>query len=913
MNDSILAEQKASLEHFINNIIKKNYLLALKRIVLLLLLQFPSHLKAQISRQDFFVPKEDNGKTIGQVIDQKNKDYGLEFFFQDESLKNTIIQGILVKKHIFDYLEDTFGFITILRVNENTYLVMNIDLRSQIMDENGQPGIYFIPENATEINAQLVSNLDFSPISDAALLLQGTQRGTVSSASGIFKLPVSKTFNIVEVKHPGVAKRSLVFIKRQGSPSDMLQIELDSRENFLDELMVTATKPDANVSDHRSGIEKMSIKTIRQIPTFLGEIDPIRSITTLPGVSSSGDLGAGYNVRGGENSQNLILQDEALIFNPSHLFGFFSSFNPDVISSVELLKGCGPSSYGGRVASVLDINTRNGDVNSIKAKAGLGLVSSRLSLEGPIKRGRSSILISGRSSYSDWLINQYDDIDLQNSTAKFNDLTGKLFFSIGEEDALSITGYRSYDNFKFSQSASYGWTTENLSAKWHHKFSEKLGADLSVAQSLYNSVEEDPDELFGFINTNKVGVISGSWRFNLEQSEKMKWQWGINAFNYDMSPGVSRPFSERSQAESAEIATQKGLETAAYIESSLDLTPSLGMDLGLRYSMFHRLGPGTIYTLNYAERDGRLPSIQDSIAYNNNEIISRSGGFEPRVSMRLKLAEASSIKAAYTRTQQFIQQVSPTISPSPIDYWVLSSNNLKPQQSNQFSFGVFNNFNENKIETSVEVFYNKTFNALDYLDGVDLKLNPTYEQGLAQGVGEAYGLELFIKKRGGVFNGWIAYTWSRSWRTFNSEFEGQSINNGNRYPSAFDQPHQLSVVTNLQLPRRVEFSSNITYNSGRPITIPISKYSYGGLLSINNYSDRNQYRTPDYMRLDVSLTFNGKEIEGKWYKGDLIFSVYNLLARKNAYAIWFDNTGQAFKTSILATAFPSLTYNISIN
>jgi hypothetical protein len=882
----------------------------LKKILFLILCATAISASAQ---QEFFIPASQNGLTLGQVAEQKKQDSGIEILFQDESIQNTIINGILVKRHFFDYVEDAFSNQSALRIRDNLYVIIDNSIRSKLYDEDGKLNVYFVPMDATSVKGHLVNKADYTPVSDAVVYNAKRQTGQAVGESGLFELAITDNFLYTEIRHPGINKQSMAFIKHSSGTSAPVQITLDTKLNYLDELRVTATKADANVSDHRSGIQKMSIQTIKQIPTFLGEVDPIRSITTLPGVTSTGDLGAGYNVRGGETSQNLILQDGALIFNPSHLFGFFSSFNPDVIQSVQLLKGCGPSSYGGRVASVLDLDTRNGDLTKYRINGGLGLVSSRLTAEGPIQKGKSSFLLSGRSSYSDWMIHQYDDIDLKNSTAKFSDLTGKLFFSFLEDDILTFTGYGSTDNFRLGSSSIYSWSTVNFSSTWNHKFSDKLRSNLTLANSHYSSGEKSEDELFGYINSNDVKVLSANLDFTFVKSDKFKTSWGIIGNQYLVQPGSSIPFGDRSQSEPVSISQQKGIELAAYIENSIDLTPNLGMDIGLRYVNFMRLGPGSIYNLDYRTREGRLPSIKDSTLFSNNQLISNPSGFEPRVSFRYKIGAQASLKMGYSRTQQFVQQVTPTISPSPIDYWVLSSNNLKPQIGDQFSFGIFNNFNDNKLEASLELFYNETQNTLDYLDGVDLKLNPFYEAGLAQGLGKAYGAEFFLKKRGGLFNGWVSYTLSRSWRTFQSEFEGQSINDGIQYPSTFDQPHQLSVVMNVNMPNRVVFSSNITYNSGRPITIPISKYSYADLLSINNYSGRNQYRTPDYMRLDISFAFNGKHLEDKLFSGDLIFSVFNLLARKNAYAIWFDNTGQAFKTSVLATLFPSFTYNFSVN
>ncbi|UBM59870.1 TonB-dependent receptor plug domain-containing protein [Marinilongibacter aquaticus] len=880
-------------------------------IVLLLLLSIRGF--AQISRQDFFVLAEENGKTLQQLADEKKEAFGLDLIFTSPTIGNTVVQNILVKKHFFDMVEDIFPNMGNLRLDDHTYLFLDNGLKAKITDDQGKVLVFFVNENTTSIKGRLVDMGDLSPVTDAAIFLPDEQKGNVTDKGGFFDLDTDRYYTYAEIKHPGVAKLSFIVLRKGNAPNPEIQIEVENRENFLDELLVTATKVDANVEDHRSGIQLMSIQSIKKIPTFLGEIDPIRSITTLPGVTSTGDLGAGFNVRGGATSQNLIVQDGGLIFNPSHLFGFFSSFNPDVIQSVKLLKGCGPSNYGGRVASVLELQTRNGDMNKYKVGGGIGVVSSRLSVEGPIKRGRASFLLSGRKSYSDWLINSYKSIELQNSSSKFHDLTGKLFFSIGKANALSITGYKSFDSFQFYQTAEYGWETENLSVNYHHNFSKKLGADLNLAKSKYSSSEISDDELFGYKNGNGVDVYTGNLTFDYSLTDKYKVKFGVQANQYEVLPGKSDPYNDISQSDVVRMAKQYGLETAAFVENSIDINKWLGMDLGLRYGHFNRMGPGTFYTLDYENRNGREASLADSSYYDKNQTAYSTGAFEPRLSFRLKTGLQSSVKLGYTRTQQFIQQISPTISPSPIDYWVLSSNNLKAQLSNQFSVGYFKNFNDNKVEASIEAFYNRTFNTLDYLDGVDLKLNTRYEAGLAQGLGEAYGMEFYVKKRGGLLNGWISYTWSRSWRLFESPYPAQEVNFGKRYPSIYDQPHQLSIVLNYQLPKRIEFSSNITYNSGRPMTIPISKYSYGTVLAVNNYSERNQYRSPDYMRMDISFTFNGKEAnKDRWFSGDLIFSIFNLLARKNPYAIWFDSTGQAFKTSVLGTAFPSLTYNFTI-
>jgi hypothetical protein len=604
----------------------------LKKVLFLFFFVASYSVSAQIEKQDFFIPASQNGMNLGQIAELKKQESGLEILFQDESVKNTLVTGILVKRHFFDYVEDAFSTLTALRLRDNLYVIIDNSIRSKLYDEDGKLNVYFVPEDATTVTGQLVNKADYTPVSDAVVYNPKRKTGLSVGESGIFKLNMTEEFLYTEIQHPGINKQSMAFLRRPDGNSSAVQITLDTKLNYLEELRVTATKADANVSDHRSGIQKMSIQTIKQIPTFLGEVDPIRSITTLPGVTSTGDLGAGYNVRGGETSQNLIIQDGALIFNPSHLFGFFSSFNPDVLQSVQLLKGCGPASYGGRVASVLDLGTRNGDLMKYKVNGGIGLVSSRLTAEGPIQKGKSSILISGRSSYSDWMIHQYDDIDLKNSTAKFSDLTGKLFFSFLEDDILTFTGYASTDNFRLGSSSNYSWSTVNYSSVWNHKISDKLRSNLTVASSNYNSGEKSEDELFGYVNSNRVNVLTANLDFKLKQSEKFSTSWGVAANHYKVNPGVSVPYGDRSQSEPVSISNQKGVELAAFIENSIDVSPKLGMDIGLRYVQFLRLGPGSIYTLDYNNREGRLPSVSDSSVFGNNEIVANLGGFEPRLS-----------------------------------------------------------------------------------------------------------------------------------------------------------------------------------------------------------------------------------------------------------------------------------------
>ena len=634
----------------------------------------------------------------------------------------------------------------------------------------------------------------------------------------------------------------------------------------------------------------------------------------MPGVSSTGDIAAGYNVRGGENSQNLILQDGAIIFNPTHLFGFFSAFNPDFIESVTLLKGGGQASYGGRVSSVLDIQTKNGDLDRFKVNGGIGVISSRLTFSGPIKKKKSSFILGGRLSYSSWFLHYFDDINLKNSFANFHDISAKYFQVLDEKNYLSATAYSSYDDFNLGIDSTYNWSTKNLSIRWNHIYSSQHRSNLIYASSNYTSKLISNDQLYGYDYKNRVNVNSLLYKHDITLSKKTNLITGLSLNHNIISPGTSLPNKELSIYDEKVLEKQYSLEPSIFIDSEIELTNKWGLNLGVRYNHFLRLGKGNIYQIDRTQLNDRLPLITNSNYYGDTEIINQYNGLEPRTSLRYVLNKSSSIKAGYYKTTQFLHQISTTNSPSPIDYWVTSSPNIKPQRSHQLSLGYFKNFNDNIYESFVEGFYKKVINTIDYIAGVDFQLNPEYEAALLQGKGYAYGLEFMIKKNKGDFNGWISYTYSRSTRKFQNETLPQlAINNGQIYNSVFDQPHQLSVVTNIKLSELATLSTNFVYNSGRPLTIPVSKYAYDNVLAVNNYSERNAYRGPDYHRLDLSLTVKNKYDPKKIFKGEMVFSIFNLYARKNAYAIFFNNYGTAYKTSILGSIVPSISYNFTIN
>ncbi len=748
------------------------------------------------------------------------------------------------------------------------------------------------------------------PVIGAQVIIPSKNIGAVTDINGRFSIETQADLLEINVSFIGFEKKSLIVGFHPDVGAKEINFVIHPEYQELKSVVVTAEGPDKNVKATLPGVERMGIESIKNLPTFMGEVDPIKSLTTLPGVSMVGELSTGFNVRGGETGQNLILQDNATIYNPSHLFGFFSAFNPDLVSDVVLYKGGGPANYGSRVASVLDVSLRNGDAGHFKVSGGVGLVSSRLTLEGPIVKGKSSYIVGGRVSYSDWLLKATDNLVLNQSSAQFYDVTAKLFQTINEKNFLTFSLYNSYDDFNLASDSVFSWQTINASLLWDHTFNDQVNSSLSLASSNYMSQIQNLDEIEGFAYVNEINNLNIKYVLNYEPTDKLKITGGMEAVGILLEPGELNPLEPDNNVLASDMQDQKSLEAAVFAQADFKISSKLSMATGLRFSNFFRLGSDKIYQFDFEQTNGRYPAISDTLHYSENELIKYYNGLEPRLSLRYMVSADLSLKISYFRTFQYLHLISNTAAATPQDYWVTSGPYLKPAIGNQFSIGLFRNFGDNAYETSIETFYKTTKHAVDYIEGADITLNPALEAGLLQGKAFAYGVEALFKKTSGIFNGWISYTYSRSLRQFNvNAGSRREINKGELYPATYDQPHNLSLVTNHNINQRATFSLNFSYSSGRPITIPVSKYSYGPYLSVLNYSERNEYRIPDYHRLDLSLTVSDDPVKNSKYNGEWVFSIYNVYARKNAYSITFNKYGKAKKLSILGNIFPSIAYN----
>lgn len=823
------------------------------------------------------------------------------------------IMRVAEKQRLVEFLDDYLPNHKVIKIQDDIVVIVDKAYGDQYGWRKENYIILKQPASAkTTISGIVIEGRTSEPLAGAQVFLSELQKGVQTDANGRFNIEgIAPGLLLVEIKYVEYEPNTYVIGFSPLSETDKISATIFPASKQLESVTITAERIDENVTSQLTGVERLGIAAIKAMPAFMGEVDPIRSLTTLPGVSTSGELAAGFNVRGGESGQNLILQDGATIYNPSHLFGFFSAFNPDMVHGVTLYKGGGPASFGGRISSVLDVSLKNGDAGKHVVSGGVGLVSSRLAVEGPIARNKSSYLIGGRVSYCNWLVNATDDIQLKNSSAKFHDITAKIFQTVNENNFLTLSVYDSYDAFKLAADSVFSWGTRNYSVKWDHTFNDHMYSALNVSNSNYFSEVRSNNEIDGFTYRNAINNVGLKYDLTYSLREDSKIMAGFESTGTLLEPGKRDPDEDAINIKPENMSDQRTLESAVYLQGDIKISSKWSASAGLRYSYFLRLGKDDIYTYDYSNIVGRYPQIVDTISYTSGQVIKRYSGFEPRLSVRYMISSKASLKASYYRGYQYMHLISNTTSMTPQDYWIASGPYLKPEIGDQFSFGYFRNLKNDRYEVSVEGFYKEVENAVDYIEGADITLNPALDAGLSQGKGLAYGVEIFLKRNTGKLNGWLSYTYSRSLRKFDTE-SSIVINRGEYYPATFDQPNHVSVVLNYQFDARTTLSANFNYSTGRPITIPISKFSYDAYLSVLNYSDRNEYRIPDYHRLDLSLTIKDNPKKTRRFKSEWVISIFNVYARKNTYSIFFNRYGRAQKLSVLGSIFPSITYNFKL-
>ncbi|WP_121665594.1 TonB-dependent receptor [Mesonia aquimarina] len=767
-------------------------------------------------------------------------------------------------------------------------------------------------QNTLSLSGTILDKETNEPIFGANILLLNTNKGTFTNDKGFFEIklpPDTYTISISLLGYQSYQEEIILTTDKN------IQIVLEQSSESLDQVVITQSKNTIDLKTPQMSVNSLTSADIKRIPTVLGESDVIKSILLLPGVSNSGEGASGFNVRGGAGDQNLVLLDEATLFNDSHLFGFFSVFNPDAVRSLDLYKGGIPSKYGGRASSVLTIQQKTGDLNKFHANGGIGVVSSRLLLEGPIQKNKSSFLVAGRTSYAHLFLKLTDNPN----SAYFYDLNTKFNFILNENNTLSFSGYFGRDIFNINESFKNNYGNGMASINWNHQFSQDINADLYASFS---------DYYFGltidFIGFNwNSGLRDYSLRYDFDHylNEDIKLNYGLDAAYYTFNPGEISPSRENSGIVSKQLIKKYAWENSFYLSAEQSLTDQFSVSYGLRLNSFYRLGQEE---QNIYEDDNPLLFNEELQIYEKAPVIGTEKNshskitesfvnLEPRLSASYQLSENTAIKASYQRINQYLHLISNTDAPTPLDVWAPSGKYIDPQKADQFALGYFKKFKKNAFNLETEVFYKTIQNRLDYVNGADLIANDAIEQVILAGESRAYGLEILFRKNLGKFTGWIAYTLSKSEQKTPGRTPVETgINNGNWYNTGWDKRHDISITANYEFSDKWRFSGNFVYQTGRPSTFPNSQYIYNAI-SVPNYGARNSNRLPSFHHLDLSATLTPKKNKNRSWKGEWIFSIYNVYNRKNAASINFaanDDTGinEATRLSIFGI-IPAITYN----
>ncbi|TDB63791.1 TonB-dependent receptor [Arundinibacter roseus] len=690
-----------------------------------------------------------------------------------------------------------------------------------------------------------------------------------------------------------------------------LDIELAEEGRQLQEVVVSTRKEDENVRSIEMSVNKVDIKTIRKIPALLGEVDVIRSIQLLPGVTTVGEGASGFNVRGGDVSQNLVLLDEAPVYNSSHLFGFFSVFNPDAVKDVKLIKGGIPAQYGGRISSILDVRMKEGNTKKREINGGIGSIFSRLTYEQPFAEGDGSFIVAARRSYIDVLAKPFLNKDLRNSRFSFYDLTAKVNYRLNDKNTFFASGYFGRD--VFGADFGFGWGNGTATARWNHIFSNKLFLNLTAYYSNYDysleSSRNDDDAQDKFEWNSKIISSSVKPDFTYYLTPNNQLSFGGQYIYYDTRPGSAVAISSGERRDIS-LESRYGDESALYIANEQKVSERISLQYGLRYSFYRNLGPGTVFDYQEVQKGERQVPQFPGTDYEDGETIASYGNWEPRFAMNLGLNSRTSLKASYNRTTQYLHLLSNTAASSPLDVWTLSTARIKPEIADQVALGWFQNFRDNTYEASVEVYYKSLQNQIDYVRNSDLLLNQFVEGDLLFGKGRAFGAEFYVKKNKGRLTGWLSYTLARTERLV------EGVNNDGWFPARFDKPHNFTAVGIYNLTERFTLSSNFTFASGTPATFPTNRFEWNGwALPHNVYNARNNNRIPAYHRLDLAATLKARKKLFKTGESEWVFSVYNAYNRRNPYSVYVQQNEnnplltEAIRFSVIGSFIPAITYN----
>ena len=875
-----------------------------------------------------------SGKNLMEIFADLEQRYPLQFFYREEWISRKkldfTVSGMLLRPALNKLLDDT-NLEYVFYVESGVIIAKNVDLKKlnafsfdeyvevvNSLDAKkpkvsydlfivGDSTIRPLPNQAT-INGNVFNIDSDEALPGSRIVFPDLSTGAFGDSAGKFSLTIPTGEHKATIEAPGHEKiTTLLRVFYDGA----FDIPLAFTAYQLEEVLLEAETAGQNLNSAQAGKIQISMIDIRKSPSLLGEVDIVNAILLLPGVSSVGEASSGFNVRGGNIDQNLIMQDGNLIFNSSHLLGFFSVLNPDVVQNVTLYKGHIPAQYGGRVSSVLDVDMIEGSYRNFKGRGTAGLFSSKFSINGPIQKGKSSFVLGMRGAYPTLITRFSDNRDVKQSTAYYGDFTAKVSQKIGELGTLSAFGYGSTDFFRFSEDFGFNWTNLQGGLTYQQIFNNDKSLKIQVNSGRYVSNFFNADGVEGSENISGIDNLKATINFQMVQGNNHNLNMGVNGTFYDVHANETKPFGENSSLLPRIAQKDQGLELAAYINDDFRLNTYISFSAGLRVSSFQNVGPFQVFS--YAEGQERtLRNVQDSTNYQSGEKIKQFWGLEPRFSMRILFDEMTSVKLSYNRLNQYIHLLSNTASSTPIDLWQVSNPYFPAQIADNFSLGFFRNFRGRDWQSSFEIFYRDLKGLVVTKDFARLLTNPHIETEVLNAKGIAYGAEFSLKRDIGKLSIESSIAYTRSLRQTINNPDGQNVNGGKWFPADFDSPINISITAKYRPLTTRTISASFVYRSGRPITSPAGAFSVYPSWFIPLFSDRNQYRIPDYHRLDLAYTFDDGIINRRRFKTDLTFSIYNIYARKNAFSVFFKKEGnsfKAFKLAILGTALPFVSYN----
>lgn len=835
------------------------------------------------------------------VLNQIESKYQIMFFYKEDWFRSDTINIVITNNTLEESVKKILnGKPYVYRIINDSNVVFLLKekataLLGQMADYNNQVtlnrNVILIGDEeeagkskTVVLSGQVVEGKTGEPIIGATIQVNNLPLGAVTNVQGNYKLVLAPGFYTLKVSSVGFEQNEYdVKIISNGSQN----FELFDMSAVLDEIVVYSQRVDRNITSHQMSLIELDAKGLIQLPAVAGGKDILKGLTAMPGIKSVGEFSSGINVRGGGEDQNLYLINGTPLFNTSHVFGLFSVINPDIVDNLTLYKGHIPAIYGERVSSVLDITTINNPPEKLRIKGGVGLYDSRLTMLVPVFKNKIFFDLSGRTSYSDWILNRMGDYNLRNSKASFYDINGTLHFNL-HKNIVSVSGYLCNDAFKFASEVKYNYGSELLSVNWNHMINSNLGTYLTLSYSNYHVVKDDISSTFMKSRTeSEIRYTAMKYRIKYSSIPNHTIDAGVNIFNYLIHPGERTPLDPNSLIIPESLESEMAYEGAVFLNDKYTVNNYLTFNTGLRISGYQKPDSGMIY------------------------------GFEPRLSSRIQINDFSSVKLSYNRDYQYISMISLSSVSTPGDIWKLANSTIKPLIANQFALGYYRNFKNNTIETSVEVYFKRLSNIIEYMNGAVLEMNPDLENELLNAKGSNYGIEFLLKKNSGKVDGWISYTYSRSLRKVLDRNQGTIISNNKYFPSSYDKPHDFTIVANFHVTKRMQLSANFTYSTGSPITLPEYKYSTGGEVMVV-FSKRNEYRIPDYHRLDLSISLDESLRKKKIWKGSWSFSLLNVYGRKNPYTVYFKKEHpsefNSFKSSslyelyLIGKPIPTLSY-----